>query len=120
MSACLVGRCSMKVALERALIALVLILAGQLRADTMSFANSTNITIRDGNSASLYPSSINVSGMVGLVSGVTVTLKSLSHGQASDVDMLLVGPNGAKLVFFSDVGGLNLISPGRSEESRVG
>lgn len=100
----------MKVALNCALIALVLIPAGELRADTMSFVNSTNITIRDGNSASLYPSPITVSGMVGLVSQVTVTLNGLSHAQPSDIDMLLVGPTGAKLVLFSDAGGNNSVS----------
>src|ERR1039457_4349188 len=99
----------MKVAFCRSMIAACVLLAGTLRAEVMSFANSANITIRDGNSASLYPSSITVSGMTGTVSQVTVQLKNLSHSQASDIDMLLVGPTGAKLVLFSDVGGNNSI-----------
>ena len=97
----------MKVAFYSGMIAACVLLTGTLRADVMSFANSTNITIRDGNSASLYPSSITVSGMTGTISKVTVQLKNLSHSQASDMDMLLVGPTGAKLVLFSDVGGNN-------------
>jgi hypothetical protein len=99
----------MKVAFCRSLIAACVLLTGTLRADVMSFANSTNITIRDGNSASLYPSSITVSGLSGTISKVTVQLKNLSHSQPSDIDMLLVGPTGAKLVLFSDVGGNNSI-----------
>jgi len=108
MSACFIGRILMSVAL----IALILLLGGELRADTMAFANSTTVTIRDGTSASLYPSSINVSGMVGSVSGVTVTLKNFSHAHVSDVDMLLVAPNGVKFVFFADVGGSASAFPG--------
>ena len=100
----------MKVAFCRSMIAAFVLLNGTLRAEVMSFANSTNITIRDGNSASLYPSSITVSGMTGTVSKVTVQLKNLSHSQTSDMDMLLVSPTGAKLVLFSDVGGNNSIN----------
>jgi len=59
-----------------ALIALVLLLGGELRAETMSFVNSTNVAIRDGNSASLYHPSITGSGMVGSISRVAVTLKN--------------------------------------------
>jgi hypothetical protein len=43
------------------LVAASVLLTGTLQADVMSFGNTTNITIRDGNSASLYPSSITVS-----------------------------------------------------------
>lgn len=100
----------MKSASCRGLIAASALLTGTVRTDVMSFANTTNITIRDGNSASLYPSSITVSGLTGTVSKVTVQLKNLSHSQPSDIDMLLVGPTGVKFVLFSDVGGSNSTS----------
>ncbi len=100
----------MKLAFYSGVIAACVLLTGTLRADMMSFANSANITIRDGNSASPYPSSITVTGMSGTVSKVTVRLDRLSHSQTSDMDMLLVGPTGAKLVLFSDAGGSNSIA----------
>src|SRR5436189_4847956 len=42
--------------------------------------------------------------MNGTVSNVTVTLKNLTHTWVSDVDVLLVGPAGQKVLVFSDVG----------------
>ena len=47
---------------------------------------------------------LNVAGMTGTVSNVTVSLKNLSHTWVSDVDVLLVGPAGQKVLVFSDVG----------------
>ncbi len=91
------------------MIAASVLFIGPLRADMLSFANTTNITIRDGTSASFYPSSITVSGMDGTVSKVAVQLNNLSHSQASDMDILLVGPTGARLVLFSDAGANNSI-----------
>jgi len=42
--------------------------------------------------------------MNGTVTNVTVTLKNLSHTWVSDVDALLVGPGGQKVLVFSNVG----------------
>ena len=91
------------------LIAAADLFIGTVHADVMSFSNVTNIPIRDGDSASLYPSPITVSGMTGTVSKVTVQLKNLTHSQPADVDVLLVGPTGARFVLFSDAGGSNSI-----------
>ena len=52
-----------------------------------------------------YPSTINVTGMTGTVSNVTVTLNSLNHTFPDDIDLLLVGPTGAKTILMADVGG---------------
>ena len=71
---------------------------------TASFTNAAPITIPDSGAASPYPSTINVSGTSGTISNVTVTLKGLSQTWASDVDVLLVGPTGQKLVVMSDAG----------------
>jgi len=42
--------------------------------------------------------------MGGTVSNVSVTLRNLSHTWASDIDVLLVGPAGQKVVMMSDAG----------------
>ncbi len=63
-----------------------------------------SITINDNTAGSPYPSTINVSGMNGTVRNVTVTLTNLIHTWVSDVDVLLVGPGGQKVLIFSDVG----------------
>lgn len=52
-----------------------------------------------------YPSNINVSGMTGTVTNVIVELQNLSHTFPDDIDLLLVGPTGAKAIIMSDVGG---------------
>jgi uncharacterized repeat protein (TIGR01451 family) len=70
-----------------------------------SFTNTTAITIPDHGSATPYPSTISVSGLTGLVGKVSVSLKGLTHGFPDDVDVLLVGPSGQKVVFMSDTGG---------------
>jgi hypothetical protein len=77
-----------------------------------SFTNATPITITDcpnpcpasGQAASLYPSPIVVSGKVGVVQRVSVTLNGYSHAFPSDTDFLLVSPSGRKSVLMSDFG----------------
>jgi hypothetical protein len=76
------------------------------------FTNSTAITITDcpnpcpvsGQAASLYPSPIVVSGEVGVVQRVSVTLNGFSHAFPADVDFVLVSPSGRKSVLMSDFG----------------
>ena len=58
-----------------------------------------------GAPANPYPSTINISGVAGTVSKVTATLTGLSHTFPGDVDILLVGPGGQKVILMSDVGG---------------
>ncbi|MBV9960200.1 MAG: hypothetical protein JO360_17370, partial [Acidobacteria bacterium] len=78
-------------------------------APALQFCSSSNIIIPItggmGGTANPYPSSINVSGLVGTTSSVTVTLNNLQHFWASDLDILLVAPDGRKFVVMSDVGG---------------
>lgn len=81
-------------------------------APAASFTNATSITITDcpnpcpasGQAASLYPAPIVVSGEVGVVQRVSVTLNGFSHAFPSDVDFLLVSPSGRKVVLMSDFG----------------
>jgi subtilisin-like proprotein convertase family protein len=76
-----------------------------------SGANATKINIpaagtgaSTGAPAGPYPSAINISGVTGTVSKVTATLTGFSHTFPGDVDILLVGPGGQKIVLMSDVG----------------
>ena len=73
-------------------------------AGTVTFSNPSAITIPDSGAGTPYPSTINVSGMGGLINNVTLTLANLSHTWVSDVDVLLVGPAGQKVLVFANVG----------------
>jgi subtilisin-like proprotein convertase family protein len=72
---------------------------------SFSFTNSTSVSIPDVGNATPYPSVINVSGLSGAVSKVTVTLMGLSHTFPNDIDMLLVGPAGQDVIIMAHVGG---------------
>lgn len=77
------------------------------------FSNTTAFTVADRVSnnagtdpglASLYPSTISVTGLTGSVTKVKVSL-NLTHTFPDDLDILLVGPTGAKTLLISDAGG---------------
>jgi subtilisin-like proprotein convertase family protein len=74
-------------------------------ANAATFTNAALITIPDSGTATPYPSTINVSGMAGVVSKVTLSLKQLSHTYIHDVDVLLAGPAGQRTLVFAHVGG---------------
>jgi hypothetical protein len=84
----------------------------RVMTNASSFTNSTAITITDcpnpcpasGQAATLYPSPIVVSGEVGVVQRVSVTINGFSHAFPADVDFLLVSPSGRKSVLMSDFG----------------
>jgi glucan-binding YG repeat protein len=73
--------------------------------DALTAQNTQAIGIPDSGAASLYPSTLNVSGLPGSVTGTTVTLNNFSHSAPDDVDLLLVAPGGRSVVLLSDVGG---------------
>jgi subtilisin-like proprotein convertase family protein len=72
------------------------------------FSNTTPITINTTSGltaptkATLYPSTIDVSGMTGTITRVAVTLDGVNNRISTDMDYLLVSPSGAKFVFLSD------------------
>ncbi len=72
---------------------------------TFTFGSTNRIQIVDGSPALPYPSTIDVSGLTGLVSRVAVTLVGLTHTFPDDIDILLVSPAGTNVVLMSDAGG---------------
>ena len=65
----------------------------------ITFCNTNPIAIADGVSNT---STINVSSLSGTINTVKVKLNNLSHTYGSDIDLLLVGPNGEKYIILSD------------------
>ncbi|MFN9560214.1 MAG: beta strand repeat-containing protein [Dolichospermum sp.] len=70
-----------------------------------TFSNTNFISIPDSGASDPYPSIINVSGISGSLTKLTVTLTNLNHAWTNDLDVLLVSPTGAKSILMSDVGG---------------
>ena len=77
---------------------------------TTTFANTTPILIPDSGPGTPYPSTINIFGVTGIVSDVTVTVSNLSHAFPNDVEMLLTGPAGQSSVLMAGTGGPNAIT----------
>jgi subtilisin-like proprotein convertase family protein len=87
-------------------LALLLTLTMTVPTWAVVFSNVNPITINDATSISPgnpYPSNISVSGMMGTVSNVTVTLSNLNHTFVPDLDILLVAPGSNNLILMSDV-----------------
>ncbi len=78
--------------------------------NAISGLNTSSITIPASGPASTYPSEITVAGQTGLISGVQVNLTNFTHTAPDDVDLVLEGPNGNKVVLMSDVGGTNAVT----------
>jgi subtilisin-like proprotein convertase family protein len=76
---------------------------------TTVFSNPSAITFAGalaGNAkGSPYPSTINVTGVPGTISKVTVQLTQLSADRAQDADIMLVSPTGQAVMLMSDCGG---------------
>ena len=70
-----------------------------------TFTNSNYIGLPNTIATSTpYGSTINVSGLSGVISDLNVTLHAINHAASADIDVLLVSPNGKSLVLLSDVG----------------
>jgi subtilisin-like proprotein convertase family protein len=63
------------------------------------------INIVGTGTADPYPSQIVVSGYSGSITRATVTLSNFSHLSPDDVDIMVVGPDGRRIVLMSDAGG---------------
>lgn len=73
-------------------------------ATTLTFSNSTPITINEQGNASVYPSTISVSGVTNFTR-LQPRLVNFIHTYPDDVDVILVGPQGQRAVLMSDAGG---------------
>lgn len=69
-----------------------------------TFSNPAPILIVDEAPASLYPSPAAVSGMVGEVTDLNVTLNGLTHTHLDDVGVLVEAPGGETLLLMNGVG----------------
>jgi subtilisin-like proprotein convertase family protein len=90
-----------------------------------TYSNPAPIVIPDSGPANPYPSVIDVTGGPTSIQFVTVTLHGLTHPFITDLDILLVGPGGQKILLASDTSGsaptsgitVNFISEGGSSQS---
>ena len=79
--------------------------AAQATCGEHNLLNPVGLDILNDGKASPYPSVIDAVGLPGTVQSVRVHLIDFTHPSADDVDILLVGPTGRKLLLMSDIGG---------------
>ncbi|MBP7778253.1 MAG: M36 family metallopeptidase [Acidobacteria bacterium] len=65
---------------------------------------SGGATIPSSGPASVYPLTVPVSGVAGTITSLAVRLEDVTHTFPSDLDILLVGPGGQRVMLMSDVG----------------
>ncbi len=78
-----------------------------------TFSNTQSILVPGtGKSgpANPYPSTIEVSGLVGLMTGLTVTLTDFSHTRVGDVGIGLIAPDGTGIWLFNGTSGAHGIT----------
>ncbi len=86
-------------------MALAILLAGGVaQAATATFSNASPIKIVDFSPADPYPSQINVQNLSGCITDVDLKLGGFSHIYPDDVGVLVVGPEGQKVLVMSDSG----------------
>jgi subtilisin-like proprotein convertase family protein len=78
---------------------------GSTPSITNTFTSAGSISIAAQDAATPYPSTLNVSGVGNPIVRLSVTLSNLSHTYPDDLDVLLVGPGGQKVMLLSDAGG---------------
>src|SRR5262245_9663606 len=72
------------------------------------FTNSSGISIPDASSTS---QTLQIGGLTGAVTRLSVTIAGLTHLLQDQLDFLLVVPDGThNLLFWSDVGGPNVVA----------
>ena len=77
-------------------------------AHAASFTNTTPINVMTAAGLTEpYPSTIDVISATGRIANVSVTLHNVRHVFPDDLDVLLVGSNGRRVLLMSDAGGSN-------------
>ncbi len=84
--------------------AIIMSAAGGLAPEHTIFSNTSPIPLPRGGPITPFPSTIVVSGEPS-VSRVRVRINDLSESYPPNLDLLLVGPQGQKVLFLSDAGG---------------
>jgi subtilisin-like proprotein convertase family protein len=81
---------------------------------TLTFSGQGPNNLPAMGSANLYPWNLFAFALAGNTTSVEVTLNGLTHQRVSDLDALLVAPNGGRnVMFMSDVGdGTDILPPG--------
>ena len=77
------------------------------------FSNSSPVSVTNAKSPGRggpYPSQITISGLFGSISSVQVVLHGVTHRIAQRLDVLMVGPQGQKVLSMSDVGGKSSVN----------
>jgi hypothetical protein len=74
------------------------------------FTNGASIVINDHAIADPYPSSINITNLVGTVLKATLTLTNMSHGSPKDIDAVLVSPDQRTTLFMAHAGAQNALT----------
>jgi T5SS/PEP-CTERM-associated repeat protein len=69
------------------------------------FSANPPIQIPSAGAASIYPSTITIAGLSGVITKITVMLSGLTHTFSDDLDVLLVAPGGQSIMLMSDAGG---------------
>ena len=65
-------------------------------------ATQTNINQAIPTAANPYPSTIDVTGLLGSIASVTISISNLTRIGVQDLELLLVGPTGNTLVLLND------------------
>jgi subtilisin-like proprotein convertase family protein len=87
-----------------------LALLGSTKAGAAVFTNPAPIAIPNAGAATPYSSNITVSGLSALIQDINVSIFGLTHTFPDDLDILLVGPGGQKVLLMSDTGGTGDLS----------
>lgn len=74
---------------------------------SISVGVTNGIAINDNSSATPYPATLNIAGLVGVVDQVSLTLSNVYHTFPADIDILLVSPSGQSALVMSDAGSGN-------------
>ena len=80
-------------------------------APSVVFSNGSLITVPDSPGGSVS-STISVSGLVGSISTVTLTLTNMNFPRSGQMHFMVVGPGNQKFVFLSDAGGVATATAG--------
>src|SRR5439155_11818485 len=68
-------------------------------------SQQTSISVPDSGVANPYPATLSIAGLPGTITHLSVVIERIHHDVPDDLDLLLVGPHGEKVILMSDAGG---------------